>query len=78
LASYRNALMGSCCWQAHKSQGGRMLTLILELICQWCCRHGLNCVDHEFRCDGHPTCMDRCREVNCTGTDNEGLLQNSS
>jgi hypothetical protein len=55
-----------------------MLTLILELICQWCCRHGLNCVDHEFRCDGHPTCMDRCREVNCTGTDNEGLLQNSS
>ncbi|XP_021927336.1 basement membrane-specific heparan sulfate proteoglycan core protein isoform X6 [Zootermopsis nevadensis] len=67
LASYFNTLMGNCCWRVHKYQGGRMLVLFMEMICQWCCQHGLTCIDFGFRCDGHLTCRDRCHEVTCSG-----------
>jgi len=74
MASYCNTLMGYSCRRVNKSQGGRMLRLIVELICQWWCQYGVAGIDFEYRCDGRPTCRNRCPEVHPTGTIVEALL----
>ena len=51
-----------------------MLRLIVELICQWWCQYGVAGIDFEYRCDGRPTCRNRCPEVHPTGTIVEALL----
>jgi hypothetical protein len=51
-----------------------MLSLIMELICQWWCQYGVAGIDFQFCCDGRPTRRDRCRAVHCTGTEIGGLL----
>jgi hypothetical protein len=55
-----------------------MLTLFMEMICQWCSEHGLTCIDFGFHCDGRPTCRDCCHEVNCSGINDGGLPESSS